>query len=393
MKNQYRMYLCFAAMNIAVFAMGNSYALDYNSATAEQLYDEQARINQFSRRADEVIDVHGRYVLIRDKHIYGVGGIYEKSNAWFGEVTSWVNTLNGIINYTRMVNAKNLATADTRAKLKTEINKANAKLRKITSDAGELQNLCNLALQELSRIPVLPTDYIANYEQQIAFIKQKIDAEKNSIDLIKGSIDSTLSVTLRDLMENTRIASDALMRLASLSFPELKTAMDEMIDALSYEKVTAPYFDEINTYIGKINTYVNGSYDKRRVFEASDLYLILVARASQIKTEVDRSNLLDAQKVSVKNEIDSMVAKANTTRSTALADAALHVKLYYGNTVTDIAPACQTVVGQKRYNCQLLRNLVGLDANTFNTLTVDKLRFLESSLSKVYEGPLVVEGI
>ncbi|MBI3776891.1 MAG: hypothetical protein HY273_15340 [Gammaproteobacteria bacterium] len=382
MKKEFQGLASAVLMTLSVSA-GAANLFDANGNPIPAAMDnEQARLNQLNRRADEVIEAHGRYMLVRDNYFYGTTGINNLSNAWFTDATAWLNAM-GLIVQQLSTNVASLSTLNGRVTLQTQVSSAYTNYVKLRDSANRVQTKCYEALAEMQNIRRFPGNFITDYGPHTDLLVGEVNKLEASITDIKNSLDAALVANSQYALSKTKEVSDILIKNAALQAPDLQLALADVAKMYLAEQVVTPLRQEIFN----LRLQIASLKIKRRTFTANDLLTQMTSKVAAAIVIINQSAMADADKLNAATDLNGLVAQATNDVKYLMAYAKTNVYRFYLDTQNQIAPLCQVATYQLQYNCQLLRGLIGLDSTSFTAMTMGDLKLMETSLTEVYSGP------
>lgn len=354
-----------------------------------KLDQKEAQLNNLQNKADRIVNAHGRYKLIRDNHLYGSTGVSRASSNWYSEATSWLTSWYQTVEV--MNNVGMLKDPTSRRQLRTDIRIRLQELKELIEKARETRGKTQLANRELGKIETFPENYLAQFEGHV----QLLNSQVRKLTTALNSIEQSLGLELMNLLMTVNNTSEELillkMKKEALQFPELEAALLDIEKMFAAEQVIYPPYHEASALYNRITAALS----QYRIFAAEKLLAELKAKAADGINTIQMADIPLEEKnygISQLEKVQSDAARVIQSKLGSGSKARL-VTYYYIKSLRTVPRRCaETSASRTRYNCQLMRTLLGFDRNAIYKMDDALLEYLEQSLDRVYEGPIAKGG-
>jgi len=349
------------------------------NVTSEQLDSQQKSLNQINYRIDQILQSLSQYKLARDEHYLGKNGVSDQVSEWYADHTAWMNKMNDLRR--RLSDHQTLARSDTGA-FKGEMSRVINELYKLIDKSVEIRNKANRGMALLNDIPHYPTDYVPEFKASIPALNDNVTTTYGAFADLSNSFTVKEMVRLEQTIWLTNDVLQSIINLSRLQFPELEQSLSKLQQLFAVQALVAEPEKAASASASYIRAQV------RRNWFLAD------AEFSKFEKKylIDRERILNSPlDPSLKQPSVSFIDGQynNAKRSLASGKRRAYISLYniYRRIVSRYVPQCKIAANHQKYNCALLKSLIGLDRTAIQKMTLDQQRYLHTQLSRVPQAP------
>ncbi|UAB70619.1 hypothetical protein INR79_01445 [Vibrio sp. SCSIO 43132] len=364
-----------AALLLTLF-QGNVIAANI---TSEQLDSQQKSLNQINYRIDQILQSLSQYKLARDEHYLGQNGVSDQVSNWYTDHNAWMNKMNDLRR--RLSDHQSLAKSDAGA-FKSEISLLLNELYKVIDESDEIRSKANRGMALLNDIPQYPADYVAEFKASIPALNNNVTVTYEAFEDLSNSFTVEKMARLEQTLLLTNDVLQSIVNLSRLQFPELEQSLSKLKQLFAVQALVAEPEKTASASASYIRSQV-----RRNWFLADAKFLIFEKKYLKDRERILNSPLDASLKQPSISFIDSQYN--NAKRSLASGKRRAYISLYnnYRTTVSRYAPQCKISANHQKYNCALLKSLIGLDRTAIQKMTLDQQRYLHAQLSRVPQAP------
>ncbi|MFV2054859.1 MAG: hypothetical protein ACC707_00265 [Thiohalomonadales bacterium] len=371
------------------------YAFEIYSPTGEpvpaQMDQEEARLNILNSRTNEVVFAHGNYAITRDNLFLGNDGILMQSKAWYSDASVWLALLDSIVTSFQTNNISQLAQFSVRNKLRTQINSAHTEFLRLSSSAASIRSKSQSALNTLADVRRFPAQFVTDFDAPIVGLVARANQLEDAVIAINNTLNISFISATKLALSRTHQISELLLKSAVLNtqYAAIQGDLKMMESVLLAENIVAPLYAELLEIKIKINTLVNDSMP----FNANSQLAIMQTKSTQAIATINSAGIGATEAQSGIDRINALLFKAQNSVSLIMnAPEAAIVSLYRKLAGIPVL-YCRYPIGQKKFNCPLMKSLGGLTNADIYAMTPADLRYFEDSIKRVYDGPITIGGI
>ncbi|EGU56610.1 hypothetical protein VINI7043_17199 [Vibrio nigripulchritudo ATCC 27043] len=364
-----------AALLLALF-QGNAIAAN---VTSEQLDNQQKSLNQINYRIDQILQSLSQYRLARDEHYLGQNGVSDKVSKWYAEHNVWMNKMNDLRR--RLSDHQSLAKSDAGA-FKSEMSLLLNELYIAIDESSHIRKQAIRGMAVLNDIPQYPTDYIQEFSATIPALNTNVTTTYGAFDDISKTFTAEQMSRLESALLLTSDVLASIISLSRLQYPELTQSLENLKQLFAVESLVSKPVDDAS----KAASFVTSR--ARRDWFLADAHF----KAFEASYQKDRARIISSPlEASLKQpSLNFMDRKYNDAkRALSVAQRRAYITLYdvYRRTLSTYAPQCKISANHQKYNCALLKSLIGLDRTAIQKMTLDQQRYLHAQLSRVPQAP------
>ncbi|WP_120513653.1 hypothetical protein [Photobacterium salinisoli] len=349
------------------------------NVTPEMLDKQQYQLNQINYRLDEVLDALTKYDLAREQYYLGQDGSAAMAEVWYQKHVAWLEKMDQLRR--SISNHQQLAASDT-GMFKSQISTLITELFQSQEEAKKIYNRTKTGLQLLEGIPAYPENYIRELKSVIVALNDNIALNYQAFESLNTDFSEQHLKRLEDALIMTREVLQALINRSKLEFPELTAALQKLNDIFAVDQLLSARMDNASRSTAFIQAYA------RRDWFAADTRFQQFERQYQTDMKVIVSSPLDnSLKQPGIDFINDRYQQAKSQLDMNQVRAYSHLYKKYTDTLNIYVRRCQVEDNYPKYNCALLKTLIGLDLNSIKSMTLEQQRYLYKQLVRVPQAP------
>ncbi|MEL6114746.1 hypothetical protein P0Y67_05990 [Photobacterium sp. SP02] len=349
------------------------------NVTPEMLDKQQYQLNQINYRLDEVLDALTKYDLAREQYYLGQDGSAAMAEVWYQKHVAWLEKMDQLRR--SISNHQQLAASDT-GMFKSQISTLMTELFQSQEEAKKIYNRTKMGLQLLEGIPAYPENYIRELKSVIVALNDNIALNYQAFESLNTDFSEQHLKRLEDALIMTREVLQALINRSKLEFPELTAALQKLNDIFAVDQLLSARMDNASRSTAFIQAYA------RRDWFAADTRFQQFEIQYQTDMKVIVSSPLDnSLKQPGIDFINDRYQQAKYQLDMNQVRAYSHLYKKYMDTLNIYVRRCQDEGNYQKYNCALLKTLIGLDLNSIKSMTLEQQRYLYKQLVRVPQAP------
>ncbi|UTM57405.1 hypothetical protein L4174_000470 [Photobacterium sp. CCB-ST2H9] len=349
------------------------------NVTPEMLDKQQFQLNQVNYRLDEVLDSLTKYNLAREQYYLGNNGSATLAEAWYQKHLLWLNQMDQLRR--QISNHQQLAASDSGA-FQVQISTLMNDLYQSQEDARKIYSQARTGLSLLEGIPSYPENYVQELQSVIVALNDNVVLTHQAFQNLNDDFSEQHLKRLDDALLMTREVLKSLINRSKLEFPELTTALQKLSEIFAVDQLLSVPMDRASKHAAYIQSYASrdwfaaeSRFQQLEKQYQKDMKLIL---ASPLDNSLKQPGIdfIDAHYAQAKRNIDAYRSRA-------------YAGLYrqYRSITTMYVSQCQDEANYLKYNCSLLKTLVGLDLNSIKGMNLEQQRYLYQQLVRVPQAP------
>lgn len=361
------------------FCMMISWISSAANVTPEILDKQQFQLNQVNYRLDEVLDSLTKYNLSREQYYLGQNGSATLAESWYQKHLVWLNKMDQLRR--KVSDHQQLAVSDS-GDFHGQISTLMNDLYQSQEDAQKIYSQTRTGLSLLEGIPSYPENYIQELQSVIVALNENVALTHQSFKNLNEDFSERHLKRLDDALLMTKDVLKALINRSQLDFPELTAALQKLSEIFAVEQLISTPMDRASKHAAYIQSYVSRDWfaaeSRFHNFEKQyqrDMKLIL---SSPLDNSLKQPGIdfIDSRYLQAVKNIDAYRSRA-------------YVSLYkqYRSISTIYVSRCQDESNYFKYNCSLLKTLIGLDLNSIKSMTLEQQRYLYKQLVRVPQAP------
>ncbi|MBD1558401.1 hypothetical protein HC752_15810 [Vibrio sp. S9_S30] len=350
-----------------------------SNITSEQLDNQQKSLNQINYRIDELLQSLSQYKLARDEHYLGQYGVADRVEVWYTNHNSWMNQMNELRR--QLSDYQTLAKSDASA-FKSKMSSLLTGLYRSMDEATIIRQRALRGMSLLTNIPKYPENYVQEFSAAIPALNSNVVMTRGAFEEIHHNFTSDKMQRIESALLLSSDVLQSIINLSKLEFPELVQSLTHLKQLFAVEALVSEPVDRASQYAALVSSQA------RRDWFLADAYF----------TEFEKKYQLDRSRI-VKSPLDLSLKQPSlrfmdtkyqdAKRALEVSKLRNYITLYdvYRRTASTYAPRCKVADNYRKYNCALLKTLIGLDRTAIQKMTIDQQRYLHAQLSRVPQAP------
>lgn len=350
-----------------------------SNITSEQLDNQQKSLNQINYRIDELLQSLSQYKLARDEHYLGRQGVADRVGKWYSNHNTWMNQMNELRR--QLSDYQTLAKSDAGA-FKSKMSSLLTELYRSMDEATIIRQRALRGMSLLTNIPEYPNNYVQEFSAAIPALNSNVVMTHGAFEDIHQNFTHEKMQRIESALLLSSDVLQSIINLSKLEFPELVQSLTNLKQLFAVEALVSEPVDRASKYASLVLS------KSRRDWFLADAYFTEFEK----KYQLDRSRILSSPlDASLKQPSLNFMDKKYQDAKRALATSKRrnYITLYdvYRRTASTYAPRCKVSDNHRKYNCALLKTLIGLDRTAIQKMTLDQQRYLHAQLSRVPQAP------
>ncbi|WP_330961509.1 hypothetical protein [Photobacterium sp. 53610] len=349
------------------------------NVTPEMLDKQQFQLNQINYRLDEVLDALTKYDLAREQYYLGQHGSAEMAEVWYQKHVLWLAKMDQLRR--DISDHQQLAATDTAA-FKSQISTLMNELYQSEEEAKKIYSRTKTGLQLLENIPAYPENYIQELKSVIVALNDNVALTYQAFESLNTDFSAQHLKRLNDALLMTKEVLETLINRSKLEFPELTAALQKLNEIFAVDQLLSARMDNAAKSAAFVQSYARRDWfaaDARfQQFEQQYHADMKVIVSSPLDGSLKQPGIefLDDRYQQAKYQLEMNRVRANS-----------HLYKKYMDTLNIYVGQCNDEVNYQKYNCALLKSLIGLDLNTISQMTLEQQRYLYTQLVRVPQAP------
>lgn len=348
---------------------------------------KQAKLNAKMNVLDQINEVYGRYIVVRDAQLNGVKGFHPQIRAWFERSGQWLSDWNQVL---ILLQDNSLADSVGRSKAASEIQAQIEALSELMNEQDSIIQAGLAATSHLAAIPVVSSSDLPLYRSQIDALNTQVRSllEDTNTSLLVFS--SKLVRELEIIAEKINEAMVLKAKYLALNFPELEGLLDEVKLTID----TIAHVDSILAKLSAVDAEIARLFAENRPYKGIAVFEELKNLAAESLEQLMDTPLPDAVKNVGRVRIEALISKREEAieRILAVSTKASLFSRYYTREVMDsrngLLVQCMQVPMPIDIDCQLLKTIAGFKSSDFRRMDDELVAYISQSLDRVKMGPL-----
>jgi hypothetical protein len=379
-----RVFFSLAALAAAWLAPA-SLAADTRERNLE-LDDEQAELAERLNHIEAVASLHGRYVVLRDTYFYGATGLRTGIETWLSDASAWLVKWNELLALAESPQLASLDSPAIRDRVREGLGAQLDAWHALRGRAKALHQRAEEGLRRAGELPELPESFVPGYEAQLHLLNEQVAGLRQALAAASSEIEAGTVTRLDAVIEPSRVAVLAKLRMALLNYPDLQQVLSMVEEALQAEVLVDAHQRDVYARYRDFTTHMAAS----RIFHAEEALAGLKTEAAASSAAIQASGF-DARftgpaLATIAGWVGQAEQLIGPRLSTFRHDQIL--RGYFVDQSRILAAKCRNTERRKALNCDLLRTLVAIPASALSSMSKEQLRDFEHRLESVKDGPL-----